>query len=897
MACRIIVGMFLCLGMLISGREAALAQTGAPTLDLRQSNPDFKRGHMILPDWEIYWQQFLSPEDLQAGKGLLNGVLNQEFFESLEGVIIQGVLQKYGYATFRTRVVLPPSQEPLILSTNKIQAGTKIWIDGRLAGESGTIGMDSDSVKVVYVPLQMELMPRPEGNEIVIQMANYRTAFMGPYRPWTVTERKSYGIKLSTKLILDFLLIGAAIVMCFYHFALYVIRPSEPAARNFAFFCLIMAIRSFVMSEGFLAVWADTFGPMNGIWGSRVELLGFTLGVTFFYSFLANLFPKEIPKFLTVGIVSISLVYTALILIFASGVYQEYLRPYQLIVVLAGFVVLYSLSLAIKRRREGSRIFVFGFIILFGTVINDILYNNRVINTFDMVALGLFSFIFFQSVILSKRFAKAFEQVSIAEKEIRTLNDDLELKVIERTQTIRTILDNVRSGFLMIDSEFRVQEGFTKSCWEILGPQVAPRVPLADLLDVSNRDRSLLELALRQAFEDVMPEDVTLAQIPSRYPLGRKVVALQGSVIRNSLGKPEALLLSISDASQLVKAEQESSKNKSLLKIISEKSSFRAFLKDSLDSLNGCLSLIDQQNQREVAMALHTLKGNFALYGLEPIAAFIHEIEEKKVLSKLDIRAIVQTVEEFISLNGPILGIVSHGLDQDAYEISGESLHKLEIDLHKASINRTAMQVVQGWVREVRMVPVRELLGPIEANVARVADALGKHVHFSMKGADLRVDPDRMRHPLKNLIHAVINSIDHGIEYPEERGDKEAAGHVNLTFGYDEMAYLRVEVTDDGRGLDLDLIRVRALEKGLVTAQQLDAMSEDEVQTLIFRQGFSTKSDVSEFSGRGVGIAALDNAVRSLGGQIRIRSQANAGTTIEISIPTEQTMALLTGIA
>jgi two-component system chemotaxis sensor kinase CheA len=74
-------------------------------------------------------------------------------------------------------------------------------------------------------------------------------------------------------------------------------------------------------------------------------------------------------------------------------------------------------------------------------------------------------------------------------------------------------------------------------------------------------------------------------------------------------------------------------------------------------------------------------------------------------------------------------------------------------------------------------------------------------------------------------------------------------------------------------------------------------MDDTEVQTLIFRQGFSTKSDVSEFSGRGVGIAALDNAVRSLGGQIRIRSQSGRGTTIEISIPTEQTLALLTGIA
>ncbi|WP_141732592.1 7TM diverse intracellular signaling domain-containing protein [Oligoflexus tunisiensis] len=806
---------------------------------------DYSRGHKLLPDWEVYWQQFLSPEELQAGKGLMTGVLNQSAFQSLEGVMFQGTVHKTGYATFRTRVILPPSPEPLVLTFNKIKPPARVWVDGKLMVEHGRVGTEPEAVKEIYRPLRFDLQPRPEGNEIVLQIANFHTAFMGPHRPIMVSSRKAQSIKERSSLIMDFFLIGAAIVMSFYHFALYLIRPSEPAARNFACFCLIVAIRFSMMSEGFLMVWAETMGPMNGLWANRLEMWGFSLGVIFFYLFLSNLFPKEVPKFLSLIVISASTIYTLMILFFSAVVHQHVLRPYQLIVVTAGcFVLFYSLTLAVKRRREGSRIFVLGFVTLFAALINDILLTNQIINSVDMFPLGVFGYIFFQSVILSKRFAKAFEQVSIAEKEIRTLNDDLELKVIERTQTIRTILDNVRSGFLMIDCEFRVQEGFTRSCWEILGPQVAPRVLFADLFDLSPRERSLLELSLKQAFDDMLPEDVALAQIPNRYTLGRKVVALQGSLVRNSLGKPEALLISISDASQLVKAEQESSKNKSLLKIISERSSFRAFLKDSLDSLNACLGMIEQQNQREVAMVLHTLKGNFALYGLDPIASFIHEIEEKKVLTKLDIRAIVQTVDEFIQLNGQILGL-NAGLAQDAYEVPAESLHKLEHDLQKASINRSAMQVIQTWMREVRMVPVRELLGPIDANVARVADALGKRVHFEMRGADLKVDPDRMRHPLKNLIHAVINSIDHGIEYPEERGEKDSAGHVLLSFNYDEMAYLRVEVSDDGRGLDVELIRTRALEKGLVTQEQLDTMSEEDVQTLIFRQGFSTKNDVS----------------------------------------------------
>jgi hypothetical protein len=328
-ACRIILGIAFYLGILFSGSGSASAQTGVPTLDLRDSNPDFVRGHPLLPDWEVYWQQFLLPEDLQAGKGLLNGVLNQSVFQKLEGVMVQGQLHKFGYATFRTRILLPPSQEPLVLTTNKILPPAKIWIDGRLAVESGKIGTDAESQQEVYLPLRIDLQPRPEGNEIVIQMSNYNTNFMGPHRPWLISERQAFAVKQRTKLIVDFILIGAAIVMSFYHFALYLIRPSEPAARNFAIFCLIVAVRSLTLSEGFLTVWAETIGPMDGNWGHRVEMLGFSLGVIFFYSFLGNLFPKEVPKFLTFIVFSASAIYTFLILFFTSSVHHNFLRPYQ----------------------------------------------------------------------------------------------------------------------------------------------------------------------------------------------------------------------------------------------------------------------------------------------------------------------------------------------------------------------------------------------------------------------------------------------------------------------------------------------------------------------------------------------------------------------------------------
>jgi two-component system chemotaxis sensor kinase CheA len=111
------------------------------------------------------------------------------------------------------------------------------------------------------------------------------------------------------------------------------------------------------------------------------------------------------------------------------------------------------------------------------------------------------------------------------------------------------------------------------------------------------------------------------------------------------------------------------------------------------------------------------------------------------------------------------------------------------------------------------------------------------------------------------------------------------------------MRNLCIEVGDDGRGLDLNLIRSKALKAGLVTNLELERMQPNDLRRLIFHQGFSTKNNVSEYSGRGVGIAALDFAVRSLGGEIEIQSEPGKGTQFLIVIPTDQTIEILSGTA
>ena len=873
------------------------AGTPAPILDLRQSSLNLSSGHELMLDWEFYWEQFLLADDFNQGHGKLSGVLSQRELNKNERIFYQNQGLSKGFLTMRAHLLLPARPQSYTVFVPRQGVAYKIWLDGRLVASVGKLGTDAESSESYLESTSFELQAKAGANEIIVQLSNFSAFSSGIHRPLKLFSPPSFMSQQRMIMLLDFFLCGAVLVMSFYHFALYLIRRSEPAALFFGVFCLIIGVRSLIVSDGLNLVLNEAFGALTFNLANRIELLGFTLGVISFNLFMKSLYPLDMPKIIPIGVMAFSIPLTLLILFSENFVYQRFIYGYQIVAMLVGFSSLLTLYRAVRAKRAGARIFVFGFVWLFGAMINDILNSNRIIHSFEMISFGLFFFILAQSIILSKRFAQAFEQIKLDEIAIRKMNDELEFKVNERTQTIRTILDNVQSGFFLLNRQNQVMEGFTKSCLGILGSKITVGASISNLLNLAPREKMQLDLALLQVFDDTMPEDVSLAQIPQYFKLSSKVVMLHGSVIRDQGAKPQALLLSISDATQLVRAEEETRKNRSLLKIISEKSAFRVFISDSIESLQGCMTLLEQRNQQEIAMVLHTLKGNFALYGLDTIAAFIHEIEEKSELSVLDIRTIIQIVEEFISLNGVVLGIKPHGHSHEVYEVSGEGLKRLEVDLQKSGIGRQSFLVVSNWLRNIRMVAVRELLGPIEANVERVAKVLGKQIKFEIVGAELRIDPDRMRLPLKNIVHALINSIDHGIEFPEDRGPKPLVGKIQLSFCFDDLAYFKIKIEDDGCGLDLDLIRHIALEKGLMTREEIAKMSDQEVQSLIFRQGFSTKSNVSEFSGRGVGIAALDFAVRSLGGQVQINSKTQLGTTIEISIPTEQTLDLLTATA
>jgi two-component system chemotaxis sensor kinase CheA len=194
-------------------------------------------------------------------------------------------------------------------------------------------------------------------------------------------------------------------------------------------------------------------------------------------------------------------------------------------------------------------------------------------------------------------------------------------------------------------------------------------------------------------------------------------------------------------------------------------------------------------------------------------------------------------------------------------------------------------------VRELTMVPVSDVVDRFHKMVVDLGSELGKSIDkLEIEGSDICIDEQLSSRVRDVLVHALRNSIDHGIEAPETRrasGKRERAQIAVRCFR--DSGEVRFEISDDGRGIDADEIRAKAVERELVSAAEAGAMSDRDALSLLFRPGFSLADQITHISGRGVGMDVIHSTVRELGGGIELDSVVGTGTTLTLRIPDSTT--------
>ena len=193
---------------------------------------------------------------------------------------------------------------------------------------------------------------------------------------------------------------------------------------------------------------------------------------------------------------------------------------------------------------------------------------------------------------------------------------------------------------------------------------------------------------------------------------------------------------------------------------------------------------------------------------------------------------------------------------------------------------------LQEVVMKLRMQPVKRIFSKFPRIVRDLAKKVGKKINLELEGEDTEIDRSILNQLEDPLIHLVRNSIDHGIEPPEERiaKGKPEAGTITLS-ALQEGDRIIVSIEDDGRGIDPEKVKQKAIEKGLIRLDQAEQMSDKEAYELIFMPGFSTVDKVSDLSGRGVGMDVVANVIHSLRGAIEVESELGVGTKITMKLP------------
>jgi two-component system chemotaxis sensor kinase CheA len=250
------------------------------------------------------------------------------------------------------------------------------------------------------------------------------------------------------------------------------------------------------------------------------------------------------------------------------------------------------------------------------------------------------------------------------------------------------------------------------------------------------------------------------------------------------------------------------------------------------------------------------------------------------------VRVSIEQMDALLNLVGELVierARLERGVRKVA-ELNGNGIAE-ELQGVTERVSRIVSQLQEALTR-TRMVPLNVVFARFPRLVRELARSMNKRVQLKIEGEDTEIDRALVEKLNECLVHLIRNAIDHGIEPPDERtaAGKPPEGLIEISASQSEGSVI-VVVRDDGRGIDSNKIRRKAIERGLLTEEQASSLSDDDAIQFIFRSGFSTKEEVSEVSGRGVGMDAVKAAMEQIGGTIDLHSQIGAGTTVTLRLP------------
>ncbi|MBG08357.1 MAG: hypothetical protein CME68_06335 [Halobacteriovoraceae bacterium] len=309
---------------------------------------------------------------------------------------------------------------------------------------------------------------------------------------------------------------------------------------------------------------------------------------------------------------------------------------------------------------------------------------------------------------------------------------------------------------------------------------------------------------------------------------------------------------------------------------------------DLMDDTNDLLEVypkIKNDNHAELFRKFHTLKARYGQFWIKELSNAINEIEteiSKGNLDKLDfkINDFERELHEFVKKNRLIIEAANKFMIDEGKAIQVSDI--LDNQEKFSDLETFFKYLKENFIHS----DIKEKFKRYVSLVDDIANKQNKIINMKIEGDEVRVNTSRYNHFINASIHLFRNMIDHGIETEYARIEKAKSRKGNIKLEFKNISnYFLIEITDDGAGIDPKKIKVKAIEKGFKSEYELGKLNASEVIDLIFLPGLSVKDEVTEVSGRGVGMSAVRTEIERLGGTISVSSEIDVGTKFTIKLP------------
>lgn len=471
-------------------------------------------------------------------------------------------------------------------------------------------------------------------------------------------------------------------------------------------------------------------------------------------------------------------------------------------------------------------------------------------------------------------------------------------EAIHMQNLIRSMLGSIDESFVMLNPEGVCSNVASANSNKILG--VDPiGLHLSDLLRLEGKEKKSLVEYYSLFFSTDFDFDELCQRLPPQLELdgGKKTLALKYHPMRSEAGELQYMILTSRDITAELKAlaqiKEERERANMILRIHSNRPNFRAFLEE-MNRLTHVLISWPGGSTEEISRDLHTLKGTALIFGVSSLSRMIYEFElfirgyqGKDLRRDLNAKAKVLQDDFLKWKNAEVELFTQIGVfEGETFEFSSRKLSSLRQKFEKEpGFTHVFKTITQSLISN----EFGELMSDFDFHVKTTAQKLDKKVRFEVKNpaTPLYVSPLVYREALRPLVHLFNNALDHGLETPSERKRVGKSEVGTVTVRYDRVArqgsdWIRLEIEDDGSGVNVKKLRELLTSRG---EQNVHEWTDHQVAMSIFGNGLSTRSNVTEISGQGIGMGSVSAAIQRAGGEITILKTDAMGTLFEILLP------------